>query len=321
MDQQDSSVATPDYLQRTVAPHGLTGQELKRFSEAMHFMNLNARHGSRLWWLTTNKGLPRSMVADIWKRITKAQGKFRLPRYSALTFETRGGLHAHIAFIGNDEIAVRLRSCTFGQIIHVAVVTDSINLACRYLAKERTPQAGYGRQHVLGGRLRGSHRLEGGGDRVRLSRELERDAIEAGVVEPWKHTNARRSNMRKTYRPRPLTARAPRLSGQLPLLPELDRPVSRLHDFGGGIVPRAVAVELEFRRRRLGISQQDFAAMIGVSQGQYANAVRGHDPVSAFAINRVREIVRGEGRPRVDRTGRKACAMDEIPLTAADLFA
>jgi hypothetical protein len=44
----------------------------------------------------------------------------------------------------------------------------------------------------LGGRIRGSHRLEGGGDRVRLSEQLERGAIEAGLVDPWKRTNAMR---------------------------------------------------------------------------------------------------------------------------------
>ena len=38
--------------------------------------------------------------------------------------------------------------------------------------------------------------------RVRLSRQLERDAIEAGLVDPWKHTNAKRSAQRKDYRPR-----------------------------------------------------------------------------------------------------------------------
>jgi hypothetical protein len=49
----------------------------------------------------------------------------------------------------------------------------------------RVSPAGYGRRE-LGGRIRGSHR-QGGGDRVRLSRQLERDAVEAGLVDPWKH--------------------------------------------------------------------------------------------------------------------------------------
>jgi hypothetical protein len=78
---------------------------------------------------------------------------------------------------------------------------------------------------MLGGRLKGSHRLPGGGDRVRLSRGLERDAIDAGYVAPWQHTNAKRSTERKPYRLRRLSHRkAPRLAGQLSLFPEIERP-------------------------------------------------------------------------------------------------
>ena len=107
-----------------------------------------------------------------------------------------------------------------------------------YQAKERTPQAGFGRKRQLGGRITGSHKLEGGGDRVRLSRELELDAIEQALVEPWQRTNAKRKADRKEYRKRPLTARAPRLSGQILLFPDM-RPVARLQAFGGGYIPRA----------------------------------------------------------------------------------
>jgi hypothetical protein len=149
---------------------------------------------SRLWLLTTNRDAPRFLIADIWKRITRLQGVYRLHCYSATTFESRGGLHAHIVFIGTHEIARRLKaSKQFGDLIDVRPVTDTVALAHKYLAKERTPQAGYKRSHLLGGRIVGSHHLPGGGDRVRLSRELERDAIEAGYVEPWRHTNAKRS--------------------------------------------------------------------------------------------------------------------------------
>ena len=100
-----------------------------------------------------------------------------------------------------EKIARRLqRSSVFA--IDVRPVTDSNGLVRKYLSKERTPQAGYGREHVLDGRLKGSHRLEGGGDRVRLSRALERDAIEASYVATWQHSNARRSFERRAYRPR-----------------------------------------------------------------------------------------------------------------------
>jgi hypothetical protein len=111
-----------------------------------------------------------------------------------LVFETLGGIHAHVVFVGIDDISDRLRrSKKFGATIHVGPVTDAARLTNSYLAKERTPQAGYRREHMLGGRVKGSHRLQGGGDRVRLSRELERDAIEAGAVKPWQRTNARRT--------------------------------------------------------------------------------------------------------------------------------
>jgi hypothetical protein len=246
-----------------------------------------------MWWVTTNKGTARAVNADIWKRITKLQRKYNLPQYSATVLE--GGtarLHAHITFVGNRNIAQRLEgSAAFGALIMVQRVTDPDNLARRYLTKERTPQAGYGRSHLLGGRLRGSHRLDGGGDRVRLSKALERDAMAEGYIERWQHTNARRSAERKPYRLRRLTRKALRLAGQLPLLPELDRPISRLHDFGGGFIPPAVSMELEFRRRQLRLSQVQFASRLGISQGTYSNALRGHDPISAFAINRARDAL------------------------------
>src|SRR5262249_46042687 len=187
----------------------------------------------------------------------------------------------------------------FGKFIQLDPVTDPVGLVRKYLAKERTPQAGYARHHMLGGRLRGSHRLEGGGDRVRLSRDLERDAIDAGDVAPWPPTTARRSPERKAYRLRRLHPRkAPRPAGQLPLLPELNRPVARLREFGAGFMPPSVAREIEFLRRQLGLSQNQLASLIGRSQGQLANALRGHDPISGAAVNRLREALSHKRLPK-----------------------
>ena len=121
-------------------------------------------------------------------------------QYSVWIFETRPELHAHILFVGNRSVADILRRSRLCIATKIEPITDIGGLK-NYLAKERIPQAGY-RRRDLGGRIRGSHRLTGGGDRVRLSRQLERDAIEAGLVDPWKHTNAKRSAQRKDYRPR-----------------------------------------------------------------------------------------------------------------------
>src|SRR5262249_26935880 len=104
-----------------------------------------------------------------------------------------GGVHLHVIFLGNHAMAERLEaSKQFGDVIHVGPVNDAEGLVRGYLAKERTSQADHGRKHVFGGRRNGSHRLPGGGDRIRLSRQLERDAVEAGDVRPWQHTNAKR---------------------------------------------------------------------------------------------------------------------------------
>jgi hypothetical protein len=191
-------------LPRTAATWGITGAELNRLGNAVWFMGLHC-NPSRvgLWLATTARATPRDVIADTWKRITRLQGMHRLRCYSAITFEGRGGLHAHITFLGTRDIAKRLKqSARFGELLDIRPVTDPDRLTRKYLAKERTPQAGYGREYILGGRIRGSHRLPGGGDRVRLSRELERDAVEAGYVEPWQHTNAKRSVEEKPYRVR-----------------------------------------------------------------------------------------------------------------------
>ncbi len=264
---------------------------MKRFNGALHLMKKRIRAEGELWWLTTSKGATRHEIASIQKRITRVQGDQGFYCYNALIFETRPKLHAHIVFVGNSEIAARLKRSAICKDCDIAPVADPDGLSKSYLIKERTPQAGFGRSD-LGGRIRGAHPIEGGGDRVRLSRELERDAIEAGLVEPWQRTNAKRKLERKGYRLRGSgsLARSARLSGQIPLFPEM-KPVARLQAFGGGYIPRAVAAEIEFRRRQRGLSQRQLGALVGRSQGQLANALRGHDPISSGVVNRLRDAL------------------------------
>jgi Helix-turn-helix len=271
----------------------MTGDEIDRLSGAGHLMQryLQYRSKGELWFLTTAKGTSREAIASIQKRIGRLQQERDFYSYSAWCFETRPKLHAHILFVGDSAVVERLKRGAFAEIVTIKHVYNLPRLLQGYQAKERTPQAGWGRGRQLGGRIKGSHKLDGGGDRVRLSRELERDAVEAGLVSAWQHSNAKRKADRKEYRKRPLTARAPRLSGQILLFPELSKPVARLQAFGGGYIPRAVASEIEFRRQQLGLSQRQLAALVGRSQGQLANAIRGHDPISARVVNRLRDVL------------------------------
>jgi Helix-turn-helix len=291
LEDAPSGAVASEPLARTFKPHGVTGAEVKRFNGALHLMKKRVRVEGELWWLTTPKGSTRSEIAAIQKRITRLQGDHGLYCYSAWVFETKPALHAHIVFIGNPVIAAALKRSAVCRGCNVDLVSDPDGLAKNYLSKERTPQAGYGRSD-LGGRIRGSHRIEGGGDRVRLSRELERDAIEAGLVKDWRHTNAKRSEERKERRLQRLyPKKAPRLSGQILLFPELEKPIARLHSFAQGYVPPAVAAEIEFRRKQRGMSQTQLAALMGRSQSQLAHALRGHDPISAVAVSRLRQIL------------------------------
>jgi hypothetical protein len=79
--------------------------------------------------------------------------------------------------------------------------------------------------------------------------------------------------------------KAPQPSGQISLF------LARLHAFGGGLMPRVVANETEFRRRQRQLSQPELAAHIGMSQGHYANIIRGHDPISRWAVNRLQDVL------------------------------
>jgi transcriptional regulator with XRE-family HTH domain len=61
--------------------------------------------------------------------------------------------------------------------------------------------------------------------------------------------------------------------------------------YGGGYIPLAVAREIEFQRNRRSLSQRQLAALVGRSQGQISNAIRGHDPIKASVVNRLRDVL------------------------------
>jgi hypothetical protein len=89
---------------RTIAKHGISGPELVRLSAALRFMELHCRpRRSKLWWISVAKGSNREVISTIQRRITKLQGLCGLPKYSAWIFETLGGIHPHITFIGDAD--------------------------------------------------------------------------------------------------------------------------------------------------------------------------------------------------------------------------
>lgn len=76
---------------------------------------------------------------------------------------------------------------------------------------------------------------------------------------------------------------------QLSLLPE--RAVTRLRDFAHGVMPRAVAHEVEVRRRWLGLTQGQVAAAGGLSRPQLVNALKGRFGLSEWTAARLRNFL------------------------------
>ena len=293
--------ASPLYVERrTVAPHGLTGAEIKRLNGATHCM---VRQRRQIWFATVGDGLQdiepaeaRVIVDALLKAIVIEQKRHGLPQSWIVVWECTGGLHAHIIFISKKALIEGLkRSERFGAYLHVRWAYDPSGLS-GYLSKERTPQAEYALgASIGGGRKPGSHRLPGGGDRVRLSAALRSYGEAAGYIEPWQRTNAKRKETRATSRPyRIRSGKAPRPAGQVLLFPELEKPLARLRDYHGGHMTPAQSREAEFRRQRLGLSQSQLAQIIGLSQPHYANVVRMHDSMSKFAARSLREALLDE---------------------------
>ena len=260
-----------------------------------------AKQRKQIWLATLGDGLielnhdtSRNIIAMFEGRLATLQKKHGLNQYRVSVHECARGLHAHILFLGNKNIISQLQhSSAFGQFLDVRSVYDLDGLARRYLVKERTPQAQYAVGHMLhGSRSAGSHKLPGGGDRVRLSEMLRYDATAAGYVQPWKKTNAKRCAERKPYRRRPIVKwKALQPTGQLELFPEIADQPTRLKNFNAGTLSPSVALELEFHRRQCGLSQRELGKLAGLSQPQIANVVHGRFGLSRSATNRLKEAL------------------------------
>lgn len=197
-----------EQLTRTVAAteNGLSKDEIKRLINAVWFME---KTGLPLHWavigddvLHMDSGEARREFERFQSQLGQAQKRAGYPQYSVRVLEVTGGLHANVVFVGDERIARRVchsfsnymqSGYGDGQGYSMQPVFDPMELASRYLSKERTPQANYALGWHWKTRERGSHRMEGGGDRVRLSAALKARGIAAGAIEPWRATNARRS--------------------------------------------------------------------------------------------------------------------------------
>jgi hypothetical protein len=164
---------------------------------------------------------------------------------------------------------------------------------------DRLAKAGYITKQRRGGKAASGplsqHRYEQSPAPV-LGKRISWTKTAAAILQPRRDDRAARKAL-QAARQRALVAEtiakaaSIRLVGQGELFHELERPAARLRDFHGGILPPAPALELEFRRRRLGLTQRQLASMAGLSQPQYANAVQGRFGLSPSAAARLKAVL------------------------------
>ena len=282
-------------LPETAALHGITWPEIKRISDGFHHMRKVARdNGGTVYRVDCATGADTEYFHE---RLVTIQREEGVPQLWLRVEETKPEGHFHYIIVVNNGVLARCRrSSKFneltaggGRVFCFKRIRD--DGGWRYLTKEATSQAAF-KNPIVWKPRRGSHRLPGDdiADRVIVSAEL------AKHVEPWKR-RYRRHKAENTYpadRRRPcLTTTAPVLADQLPLFddPRMKRPVNRLDEFGGGLVPPVVALDIEHHRRRRRMTQVELARRCRISQGQLSNALRGHDPLSAWATRRLHDIL------------------------------
>lgn len=271
------------------------------------------RAGHQLWWAVLGDSLldlgsadARAAISRFTSRVALYQRRSGLPLYWFNVFETEVALHGNVVFVGHEKIASSLRR-SFSEYLRsdraLQPVRDVNRLTRSYLVKEGTQQAMRSCHLHPNTRRKGSHRIEGGGDRVRLSPALRADALAVGAIEPWQRTHAKRAAYLPLIAIRPallahvepvlieaqeIPKLALRPAGQMWLFPEVERPAIRLKDYHAGQVSPSVSLEVEHLRKRLGVSQRELARRAGISQPTFANAIRGHDGLSRRAAERLK---------------------------------
>lgn len=304
---------------RTIAGHGMTQWERRRVVDALDFMHRRRADGHLLFATVGDAVLDlpsreaRAVIQRFASQTVTYAKRAGLPPYWMVVLETEGGLHGHVVFVGRPTWADVFRAGAFAPYFERQEAIQPVPEFDRptygkglqglgtCLTKESTPQAAWSPGGLQRGRRRGSHRLDDGGDRVRLSKPLREDALSVNAIEPWTRTNAGRG--RKVYRPpsrnigQSTPDTRPIFSGQGNLFPELERPIVRLRDYAGGLMSPALAAKIEHERYRRDLTQTQLADLFGIRQPQLANILRGHDGASRWVANRMRETLSAHPKP------------------------
>jgi hypothetical protein len=287
---------------RTAKPHGIDGPEYRRLSEGTHAI---ASRGPAIFVSLAGRSendATRVLADKLKNHIRTFNRRNYAPAFWVEIWETKPGPHFHLIAAAPRRMREALcRSVNASRLLGDLLATpvwSMTGLVPGYFREEATPQAWHGAGRNFR-RRKGSHRLPGGGDRVRLSPELAAELRLAGLLEPYRRTNARRAIGtvdaaaldREYERARiglfyadelPLTAvsagsRAPprkRSKAEQPSLP-LNYPPTVVD-----MLPR------------LGMTHEAIAECLGLSRQQVTNVIGGRFGISRRAAQRILKLAR-----------------------------
>ncbi len=272
--------------ERAVQPHGISEAERDRVDAALHF--LASHYGKQLVYVTIeahdlDEKAARLLIRKAKSHFGELQRRAGLPRYNAEVLEGQHAVHSHIVGPLPWSYATQFQNYAYGEQLCVKRVYDIDGLQ-NYLLKEATPEAAY-RTSIR--RRKGSHVLgEGGGDRVRLSRDLSAALERKGVIQRHKRTYASRVISKPKNAPTTVSAPSEALPRETASVAEA--PTQLALPLDAPIFP--LGERLEAKRRELGLSQRDLARRLGVRQAHYSNSViRHHDKLSGPVLRRALE--------------------------------
>ena len=194
----------------TADDRGLSAAEIERLRIATLYLE---ELGLPVWVANIGDGLlyrdersARGVIAQAQSLVAQLQKRAGLPQFAVTILESTFGLHGNIIFVATNKVALQ-----FGRSFLKKYLGEHKGGACRtgfyrvkktredwasvrsYYSKERTEEAHAAYGHLSDHYTPGVHRLgQGGGDRVRLSRALDRHLLDLGLVEPYRRTNSRK---------------------------------------------------------------------------------------------------------------------------------
>jgi hypothetical protein len=278
--------------EQTTRPNGLHPEEVRRLSEASHFIE----HRGLSAFLTIEPDAAVREVADkVKNHVVTFQRRNGCPAYWVEVLEPSPSLHVHLIVAApyrrlRDLIHRLSASSLFGERIEAKRVYDMTGLA-HYLSKLATPQAHYAAGFVFR-RVKGSHVMQG--DRVRLSRELEHDMLAAGAIRPFVRSYARRLPKAPTLLAElEVRYRDSLFDEPLPVLAAPPRPKSaprKREKIAPPSLPLAYAPSIADLLVALGQTHEAIAERVGLSRPQTTNIICGRFGASRPIVRRVLEL-------------------------------